>query len=100
LSGTTGTQIVPAQFFFQQLLSMNNPDASFDVCFGRIAPTSLTHRFEKRAVLRNDPDDSVAWDTSCSSSSFSNTTECDVPFTTNQEAGGSLEFQKFETSEW
>jgi len=60
MSGTAGTQVISAELFLQQFLSMNNPDTSLHVRLGRITSTPLTHRFEKRAVLPNDPDDSVA----------------------------------------
>jgi hypothetical protein len=46
-AGTAGTEVVPAQLFFQQFVAVDHPLSLFDMGFGWESPTPLAHRLEK-----------------------------------------------------
>jgi hypothetical protein len=49
LTGAARAQVISPEFFFEQLIAVNESDASFDVRFGRETSAALAHRFEKNA---------------------------------------------------
>ncbi len=55
-----GAKIVAAQLFFEELFAVNDPHASFDVHFGRIASPPFAHRLKRTPVLGSL---GTAWDT-------------------------------------
>jgi hypothetical protein len=62
--GAAGAEIVSPELFFQQLVAVNNPHATFDVPFGRKSFPSFAHDLKRRPVLLRFG--RVAWGTSLS----------------------------------
>ena len=60
-AGPAWTEIISAQFLFQELVAVDDPHASSDVRFRRISSTPFAHRLERIPVRRSR---GPAWDTS------------------------------------
>jgi hypothetical protein len=60
-AGTARAEIVASELFLQHLVAVDDLCPLFDLRFGRVSSTALTHRLEKTTVHRNAR---VAWSTS------------------------------------